>query len=140
MLWTPIEEKAKKTIRQGYREQHVWDALQWRTGNEFYSFVREVYTVSYLRTADKDVRVHPLADALFRVDAWLRRTVLDVYVRNDEYRDGKGGRKLPSEVILAGADPAFKFVELPLPEASEFGRIYLPPERELKKVLLQLNS
>ena len=140
MLGEPIMRKCHETIKQGYKGSQVWDALRWRVGNEYYSFVREVYTVAYLRAADLDVRAHPLADALFRVDAWMGRAVLNVYVRNAEYRDGPKGRKPRCQKFLGGANPEFQIVPLPLPKASEYGTVHLPPKDELDKTMIFLQK
>ena len=138
MLSRPLLEKWENLMRDGWDKDMAWHALRWRVGNEYYSFIREMYTVTYLRSVGLDVRAHPLADALFRVDAWLDRIVLSVYVRNSEYRDGKSGRKMQPQRILFEAEPPFRFEHLPLSKASQYGRIHLPPRNALDNTVRNL--
>ncbi|MEU8039390.1 hypothetical protein [Streptosporangium sp. NPDC049078] len=135
MLWDPALEKIQEVCREGWSRERVEAAVTWRVGNFYYSFLREIYTVVLLRAAGLDVRVHPLADALFRADAWCGRTVVTIYVRNPQYRDGRVGRKQPAESILAGADPPFSFHAIALPPASEFGEAHLPDDNEIQKAI-----
>ena len=88
-LGDPARQIRESTCRQGYPAGDVAKAVRWRIGLAYYSFVREVYTIAVLRGCGLDVRAHPLADALFRVDAWTGRTVLSLYIRNAAFRDGE---------------------------------------------------
>ncbi len=74
--------------------------MRWRIGNYYYSFLREIHLLSILRETGLDLLFHPLADALFRVDAWLGDLVLSLYVGNARYRTVTGtGRKLAAREI-----------------------------------------
>jgi hypothetical protein len=125
-LGDPARRAAEDARRQGYQPGPVAQAVRWRIGLAYYSFVREMYTIAVLRDAGLDVRAHPLADALFRVDAWTARTVLSLYVRNSAFRDGARGRKPRTGSILAGARPPFRYEELRLETRHEFGCVHLP--------------
>jgi hypothetical protein len=135
MLWTPSNSVTKLILEQyggrwGQREIHA--AIRWRVGNAYYSFLRELYVVSHWRAFGLDVRVHPLADALFRVDAWHQNTVVSLYVGNQRYRDHTHGRKISVTEMLDGAQPPFRVVEIRLPAASTFGVVHLPPLAEIR--------
>lgn len=110
------------------------NAVQWRVGNAYYSFLREAYTIAVLRAAGLDVHAHPLADALFRVDSWIGRTIVSIYIRNSKFRDGSVGRKSPVESILRGADPAFTFAELRLDVQHAFGRVHMPADEQIRRL------
>jgi hypothetical protein len=125
-LGDPARQAADQARRQGYPRGPVAQAIRWRIGLAYYSFVREMYTIAVLRAAGLDVRAHPLADALFRVDAWTGRTVLSLYIRNSAFRDGARGRKPRTVSILAGARPPFLHEELRLETRHEFGCVHLP--------------
>jgi hypothetical protein len=116
---------------RGLSVELVWDAMRWRVGNAYYGILRDVYTVVGLRARGIDVRSHPLADALFRVDAWVGQTVLNIYVVNPLYRSGYEGRKKPSQDLLQGAHPEFKFHNIILEAATQFGVVHLPTKEEL---------
>lgn len=104
------------------------DAMQWRVGNAYYSFLRELIVFGELRKRGLDLRLHPLADALFRVDAWIGSTVVCLYIGNSQFRSGTRGRKPRVEQLLG---PDFSFVHIHLPNQRKFGVLYLPTQQEL---------
>ena len=107
MLNYPSKDAITDAVSAGYPEAAARKAVRWRVGLSYYSFLREAYVISVLRADGHDVRAHPLADALFRTDAWLGRTVLSIYIRNSQFRDGEWGRKRDPEKILANAAACF---------------------------------
>ncbi len=139
-LGDPARQIQEHARLQGYAPQHATQAIRWRIGLAYYSFVREVYTIAVLRAAGLDVRAHPLADALFRVDAWTDRTVLSLYIRNPRFRDGIGGRKPRTADILSGAQPPFRYEELRLATRHEFGCVHLPEADQIRALALRLLS
>jgi hypothetical protein len=139
-LGDPARRAAEDARRQGYPAGPVAQAVRWRVGLAYYSFVREMYTIAVLRAAGLDVRAHPLADALFRVDAWTDRTVLSLYIRNSAFRDGARGRKPRTVSILAGATPPFRFRELRLDTRHEFGCVHLPGAGQVAALARSLRS
>lgn len=112
------------------------NALRWRIGNAYYSFLRELYAIAALRDAGLDVRYHPLADVLFRVDGWVGETNINLFVLNRRFRgaDQGGarsqGRKVPSSDILRDARPPFRDLSIPLDTRHEYGCVHLP-DRDL---------
>jgi hypothetical protein len=139
-LGDPARQAAEHARRQGYPAGPVAQAVRWRVGLAYYSFVREMYTITVLRAAGLDVRAHPLADALFRVDAWTGRTVLSLYIRNSAFRDGARGRKPLTPDILAGASPPFRHEELRLDTRHEFGCVHLPEAAQVAALARSLRS
>jgi hypothetical protein len=131
-LGDPAIQIRARARELGYAPEAAAQAVRWRIGLAYYSFVREVYTIAVLRRAGADVRAHPLADALFRADAWVGRTVLSVYIRNPRFRDGARGRKPRAASILAGAKPPFRHEELRLETRHEFGCVHLPDARQIR--------
>ena len=137
-LGEPAVEIRERACREGYPRGQAAQAVRWRIGVAYYSFAREIYTISVLRAAGLDVRAHPLADALFRVDAWAGRTVLSLYIRNPRFRDGARGRKPRTGDILAGARPPFRYQELRLATRHEFGCVHLPEPGQIRAVARQI--
>jgi hypothetical protein len=133
-LGDPARQIRADISRRGYPPQQVRQAVRWRIGVAYYSFVREVYTIAVLRATGLDVRAHPLADSLFRVDAWVGRTVLSLYIRNARFRDGGRGRKPRTTDILAGARPPFRYEELHLAPQHKFGCVHLPGADDIAAV------
>lgn len=138
-LGNPSRHIREQACQRGYPATDVSQALRWRIGLAYYSFVREIYTITVLRANGVDVRAHPLADALFRVDAWAGRTVLSLYIRNATFRDGTQGRKPRAADILAGATPPFRYEELRLPVRHEFGRVHLPEPAQIRAIARRLH-
>ncbi len=139
-LGDPARELRERASQRGYSPAHVTQAIRWRIGLAYYSFIRELYTITGLRAAGLDVRTHPLADALFRVDAWADRTVLSLYIRNPRFRDGARGRKPRTGDILAGARPPFRHEELRLTTRHEFGCVHLPDPGQITAVAKRIRA
>jgi hypothetical protein len=139
-LGDPARQIREDLSRQGYQPERVRQAVRWRIGVAYYSFVREVYTIAVLRAAGLDVRAHPLADALFRVDAWAGRTVLSLYIRNPRFREDTRGRKPRTANILAGARPPFRYEELQLAPQHKFGCVHLPGADDIMAVARRIKA
>ena len=102
------------------------DAMQWRLGNAYYSFLRELFVVATLRDSGIDARCHPLADALFRADAWVDNTVISLYIGNPKYLTSVTGRKNSAAQLLSDARPPFTFLAMELATQHKFGVVHLP--------------
>jgi hypothetical protein len=139
-LGDPARRIRADAARLGYPAEQVRQAVRWRIGVAYYSFVREVYTIAVLRAAGLDVRAHPMADALFRVDAWAGRTVLSLYIRNARFRDGRSGRKPRTVDILSGARPPFRYQELRLDTQHTFGCVHLPAADQITAVARRITA
>jgi len=122
----PADVAVQQAIAEGHPPAAVRGAMRWRIGNFYYSFLREQYVQAVLRDEGHDVRQHPLADVLFRVDFWIGDTNFDLFIGNHFFRDGAEGRKLSSQVILADAVPPFRVRTMQLPTEHVFGRVHLP--------------
>ncbi|WP_152646219.1 hypothetical protein [Streptacidiphilus albus] len=114
------------------------DALRWRLGNAYYSFLRELHVLVHLRARGLDARVHPLADALFRADAWIGRTVLSIYIGNPRYRHEHEGRKQEAQRLLGAAPRPFTFESINLPNDARRGMAYLAPDTLLEQRVQEL--
>ncbi len=136
MLTDPSIE-AVRLATERYGRERARDAMQWRIGNSYYSFLRELLTVVGIREAGLDLRVHPLADALFRTDAWIGRTVVSLYIGNAAFRDGAAGRK-PQPRDLLGE--SFTYVSLNLPAQHTFGRLHVPDRAALANAVQQVRA
>ncbi|WP_432587281.1 hypothetical protein ABVG11_17415 [Streptomyces sp. HD1123-B1] len=140
MLGEPTKAKVREVVSSGISEKIVRDAVRWRVGNAYYSFLREIYTVVRLRAMAVDLQVHPLADALFRVDAWTGRKVVSLRVGNKKFRQGSSsGRKTPAEQLLADVVPGFDFSTIELAPATKFGRVHLPSAEHIAQAAARLS-
>ncbi|MEV5597606.1 hypothetical protein [Streptomyces sp. NPDC052496] len=119
--------------------QAAVNAMKWRVGNAFYSFLRELYLIARLREEGLDARIHPLADALFRVDAWCGRTTVEMYVANSLFKGGQGGRKPRPETYLEDQE-GFSFVRLEMQKQHAFGRLHLPTDEEVGRCIADLRK
>ncbi|MFA1546483.1 hypothetical protein [Actinomadura chokoriensis] len=134
MLWDPAQE-LRNELEAEYSRVQTYQAMRWRVGNYYYSVLRELHVIAVLREQGIDVRFHPLADALFRVDAWYERTAISLYIGNPEYKQvGAAGRKPLAEQILGGASPSFTFETIELPSRDRFGSVWLVPRSDIRKV------
>jgi hypothetical protein len=126
----------KKLILKGGRvgKDLAGEALKWRIGLACYSFLREVYSVVALRARGVDARVHPLADALFRTDAWVDNIIISMWVSNEVYRSKGAGRKKRVNDLLNGANPLC-YLDIPLDRATEFGRVHLPSDEAITQAV-----
>lgn len=140
-LWDPaltirMEAADKLVRRHGWAEDRAWaaarDALQWRIGSFYYSFLREIYVLSWLRESGLPALSHPLADALFRADVWCGEVVVGIYINNPNYRSSTGGRKHSAQHYL-GDQRRFRFVDLEMARPERFGKVALPTDDELQR-------
>lgn len=113
-------------VQQAHRlpgHEHASDALTWRLGNAYYSFLREMYVLAAARAAGYDLRMHPLADVMHRVDAWLGHTTLSIYVDNPKFKTGTGeGRKPRPAQLLADCLTPLRHETLALTQTAQYGR------------------
>lgn len=136
MLWDPANVAIEETARAvGSLLAHA--AMRWRIGNAYYSFLRELTILVELRERGLDLETHPLADALFRVDAWSGRTVVGLYIGNPKYRDGDAGRKKKTDVLLG---PTFGYVPINMPTQHRFGALHVPTAEALDKAAAKIRS
>ncbi|MFI1102486.1 hypothetical protein [Streptomyces melanogenes] len=134
MLGGPARAQVSSVLAEGVPPDLARAAMRWRIGNAYYSFLREIYTIVQLRMRGVDLRTHPLADALFRVDCWAGRAALSLRVGNKKFREGaQYGRKMPTERLLGELQPPLKFVTIELRPATVFGRVHLPTTEDLDR-------
>ncbi|MFE6283210.1 hypothetical protein [Streptomyces sp. NPDC057877] len=140
MLGDPAMKLVRDLVtREKYTEDRVRAAIRWRVGNAYYGFLREVYAFAHLRLRGVDLRFHPLADALFRVDAWTGRRALSLRVGNKKFRQGmNAGRKTPAEQLLADILPPLRFDTIELAAATRFGVVHVPSAGQLDEAAARL--
>ncbi|KFZ77012.1 hypothetical protein ED92_38595 [Amycolatopsis sp. MJM2582] len=115
-------------------------SLDWRIGNAYYGFMRDMYTAVALRERGLDVRVHPLADANFRIDGWIGHNILSVFVVNPRYKIADQqradyhhmGRKRHVEELFPRSE--FDFVALTMEGAHEHGKFHFPSKAAIDEV------
>jgi hypothetical protein len=124
------------------RRNVLLQAMQWRLGCAYYSFVREADILARLREQHKlDVRYHVLADVLFRVDMWCENAIVSLFVSNDQFRTASGqGRKTTVRDVFNKAEKPFVFVDMPRPKPRKFGVIDLVPEDDIATLAKQIRQ
>lgn len=140
-LYDDIRGKVEQVAqRDKHKEPLAKSAVRWRIGNAYYSFLREQYAISVMRSEGIEVQQHPLADALFRVDCWVANTNIDLYVTNPRFRskEENTGRKIKSADLLADANPPFQSVVLECDIKHTFGDVHLPDENDVRRVCREL--
>lgn len=123
MLWTPAREVIAEVGSAGRA------ALRNRVITDFLAFLRDVHVLAVLRGHGLDVRVHPLADTVFKVDAWVERLILNP----------RGGRQR-SEELLVHAMPPFFFADLGITEHTHVGPVALPVRSQLDRAARRLRE
>lgn len=138
MLTDPARERVAQAEAAGVPASVARSAMQWRVGNAYLSFMRELYVLSVLRQAEVDARYHVLADVLFRVDFWVADLCLSVFVGNPRFLSGSSGRKIPAPDLLS--DGPFAFAILELPTRHVYGVVHLPDATEVVTTLAALST
>jgi hypothetical protein len=123
MLWTPAREVIAEVGEAGRA------ALRNRVVGEFLAFLRDIHVVAVLRGHGLDVRVHPLADTVFKVDAWVERLVLNP----------RGGPQRSAD-LLVHAMPPFFFADLGITEFTQMGPVALPARAQLDRAARRLRE
>ncbi|MEV0677953.1 hypothetical protein AB0I60_15695 [Actinosynnema sp. NPDC050436] len=126
MLWTPAQEAIADARADRSRAR---DAMRRKVLADFTAFLRDTYVVAALRRHGVDVRVHPLADVVFQVDAWVERLVLNP----------RGGPQRSAD-LLVHAMPPFFFHDLGLTESERVGGVPLPTRAQLDRAVRSLRA
>ncbi|WP_433269354.1 hypothetical protein ACQPZF_06730 [Actinosynnema sp. CS-041913] len=126
MLWTP----AKEAIADARADKSVARiAMHHKVVADFKAFLRDTFVVAHLRQHGLDVRVHPLADVVFEVDAWVERLILNP----------RGGPQRSAD-LLVHAMPPFFFHDLGITETEQVGAVALPARRQLDRAVGRLRA
>ena len=133
MLVLPAAEARAAAERAGADPSAAWDAVRWRIGLAYYSFLREMYSLAVLRAAGIDARYHVLADVLWRVDLWVGDLCLELYVNSPRFKSHDAGRKTRSRDWLG--DGPFAFAKFEIARRTEFGVAHLPDPDDLVRVV-----
>ncbi|MBP2193601.1 hypothetical protein [Nocardia goodfellowii] len=132
-LWEPSRQMVARAMAEGWSRQRADEAMRWRVGNFYYSFLREMHVIAALRERGLPMLFHPLADALFRVDAWCGNVLLELFVGNPMYKAGsRGGRKHRTEDYFAD-QPGFKVVRFEMRVQKTFGVVHVPPPWQIDR-------
>ncbi|MGW4849423.1 hypothetical protein [Nocardia brasiliensis] len=138
-LWEPAQELIEKAIAGGFSTELAHQAMQWRIGNFYYSFLRELYVIARFREHGLPLLCHPLADALFRADAWCDGVILELYIPNPAYKTPFAGRKFKAHEFFTDQD-RFSVVPLELPVQKIFGEVHLPTADTLDRGAAKLRA
>jgi hypothetical protein len=115
------------------------EALRWRVGLAYYSFLRELFVILALREAGLDARCHVLADCLFRVDFWVGVDCFELFVTSRQFKSGLTGRKHgPAHYI--GPSDTLRFHRLELPVQHKHGVAHLPRAADAVEAVCGLAS
>jgi hypothetical protein len=131
MLGGPAARK-RSELERVYGLRRARDAIRWRFGLAYYGFMRETHAVAVLRDAGVDVRVHPVADAIFKADGWTNDTVLGMRVPNQRFAEGDVGRKDTPQNLLSDTQPPFRFVTIELKPTNVFGKVWLADRESIR--------
>ncbi|GAA3887895.1 hypothetical protein GCM10022243_60930 [Saccharothrix violaceirubra] len=123
LLWEPARELAAGGSREVAR------AVRRRVLTDYTAFLADMYVLAVLRGYGLDVRVHPLADLVFEVDAWVGRLVLDL----------RGGRRR-AEALLVHAMPPFFFGDLKITAHDRIGAVTVPDRAGLDRAVRRLRK
>lgn len=135
-----LYDEAREIIRTSVANDRVSkdvakQAVTWRLGNAYYSFIKEQYVCAVMRGDGANVLQHPLADALFRVDAWVDDSILALFVKNPIFREDALGRKTKMENIYKCdycGKPIFESRLIEMNVRTTYGDVHLPPISDLK--------
>lgn len=136
-LWAPAQEAINRAATSCDR-QSARAAMRWRIGNAYYSFIREAFVLSVLRASGLEAELHPLADALFRVDLWIENVNVSLFIGNNTFRSEGQGRKDRPEQLLSDARPPFRFHSIQLTTQHRFGVVHLPARAEIERCAIEL--
>lgn len=126
LLWGPFRQEYG--LAPGHPDavegSRTMRAFQWRLGAAYYSWLREVHMLTVLRREHGfDLRYHFLADAEWKADFVGGRVLVELYLKNGDYKDGSGGRKALCADMNPG--PAFDVVPVKLETENIGGVVWL---------------
>ncbi|WP_280265718.1 hypothetical protein [Nocardia wallacei] len=138
-LWEPAQEMVEKAQLQGFSQHQALGAMRWRVGNAYYSFLRELHVLAGLRKRGLPMLFHPLADALFRADAWCENVLLELFIGNRTFKTGDDGRKPKTEDYFTD-QPKFEVVRFEMQLQRKFGTVHVPADTEIDRCARLIQS
>lgn len=109
-----------------------WNAIKFRAGTTWQSCVREAYTQAAFAQEGVWWKFHPLADIELKIDGWIGRHLLAVYVNNELF----GGRKEQPEDIFG---PTFTVHRMPIYKPGTPG-VWVPDRFDIKRIAKLVTS
>lgn len=110
-------------------------ALRWRVGLAYYSWFRETDLMVRLRRMHGiDVRYHVLVDAEWRADLVSGPALLELFVKNEEYKSDEAGRKIRA----ADMNPSLNVVRIGVEKRSARGKPWLLAEADVEDIARRL--
>ncbi|WP_330182419.1 hypothetical protein OHB26_01400 [Nocardia sp. NBC_01503] len=138
-LWEPAQKLVRDAIESGFDSDLAHQAMQWRIGNSYYSFLRELYVIARFRECGIPLLCHPLADALFRADAWCEGMILELYIPNPAYKTAYTGRKFKAADFFTDQEH-LTVLSLELPVQRIFGEVHLPTDETINAAVARLRT
>jgi hypothetical protein len=116
-------------------------AIRYRIACLYYSFLRDVRTIVFLREIHKlDVRYHALLDAEWKADAVCGLVRIELYVINPEFKerdeDRAAGRKAHCEKL----NPGLPVVAEPMKKRKAWGKCWVYSEGSLAKLASKIRG
>lgn len=114
-------------------------AMRWRLGCAYYAFLKELWILSWSAKWEIPLRVHPLADTLFRTDFWTPggEQAFAMYIRNRFYQDALDsdvgitrGRKNPMADYASAVFAKLGRIQIDTP--THFGTVEYPNAAQIK--------
>ncbi|WP_315921218.1 hypothetical protein [Mesorhizobium sp. SP-1A] len=144
LCWVPFcnSRKLNAELPVNQQDTRIMDAFLWRMGNAYYSWLREVDLLTYLRRTEKlDLKYHFLVDAEWRADFVAGRILLELYVKNREFKDDDGGRKLTCARMNADYEVLpIKLDTAPDKEGPKFGKPWMVSDECKLMIARELRS
>ena len=102
--------------------------VQFRLGNAYYAFLREIHVLLSLRERGLDIHYSVLFDVEFKADAFLDGLFVEIYIASPfKTGEGDGGRKLTARQV----SPGQKHVRLVLFPNKAWGRCWLASKESI---------
>lgn len=148
-LWQdvmPFYEDNPKILLGLYREHFKYeeantetrrfldDAIAWRLGLAYYSFLREVDLFVRIREVhDIDLRYHLFADVTLSTDFWIDNCIISLYLNNSRFKtaDGKGRKKRTSSIFKN--NDSLSFIDVDISKRTQRGCVWLVPDHEIAR-------
>lgn len=112
--------------------------LRYRLGNAYYSFLKEIYTLSTLRHVyNIDARYHFLIDAVWKTDIYAGDVLLEIYVGNLRFKKQNSGSSGSGRKILCrDINPHATVLELESEVRKDFGSCWLATDDGLRSIAM----
>lgn len=141
LFWDEIQRKCNFTSLSPADKRFIVDAVTWRFGLMYFSFLREIHLITALRELHGiDVKYNIVADVIMKVDFWFENRAFSMFVNNQRYRTAESGRKKSASSIFGCPDSNIMTTDIVLLSTRKTDEVFLLSSDHIADIALMIKT